>query len=128
MPTILFLCPHNAAKSVLAEAYFNQLMALQGEFVGISAGTEPDENIMPAVANLLVAEGLDISHIRPHVMTKEELTSAQLIVSMGCAIPEEFEAKTVHWRDIPPASQNLSDASATIYQYVKTLADALGHA
>ncbi|MBZ0305562.1 MAG: hypothetical protein K8I82_05795 [Anaerolineae bacterium] len=50
--TILFLCPHHAAKSVLAEAYFNRAMS-GTDFQATSAGTEPDEAVMPSVAELL---------------------------------------------------------------------------
>ena len=42
-PTILFMCPHGAAKSVLASAYFQRLAKERGLNVHVaSAGTEPD--------------------------------------------------------------------------------------
>ena len=41
-PTVLFMCPHGAAKSVLASAYFKQLAAARGLRVRVdAAGTEP---------------------------------------------------------------------------------------
>jgi len=42
-PTVLFICPHGAAKRVLASAYFQRLAKERGLNVRVeSAGTEPD--------------------------------------------------------------------------------------
>ncbi len=56
-PSILFLCPHGAAKSVLASAYFQRAAKERGLNVRVdSAGTEPDEQVSSAVATDLVEE------------------------------------------------------------------------
>jgi arsenate reductase len=66
--TILFLCPHNAAKSVIAAAYFNQLACEKGlAFVGNSAGTEPSDTVSAVVVTMMKAEGLDVSQFKTHV-------------------------------------------------------------
>lgn len=45
-PTVLFMCPHGAAKSVLASAYFERLAKERGLNVRVeSAGTEPDATV-----------------------------------------------------------------------------------
>ena len=50
-PTVLFLCPHGAAKSVLASAYFERMAKERGLNVRVeSAGTDPDPTVSPAVA------------------------------------------------------------------------------
>ena len=64
--SVLFLCPHNAAKSVLAAAYFDRLAVERGlPFRADSAGTEPAEGPAPAVVAALQAEGIDVSGYRP---------------------------------------------------------------
>ena len=43
-PVVLFMCPHGAAKSLMASAYFQKLAKERGLNVRVdSAGTEPDE-------------------------------------------------------------------------------------
>ena len=57
-PTVLFMCPHGAAKSVLASAYFERLAKERGLNVRVeSAGTDPDPTVSPAVAAHLKRQG-----------------------------------------------------------------------
>jgi len=64
---ILFLCPHNAAKSVIAAAYFNRLAQQIGlQWLADSAGTEPSEAVSPNVVTMLGDEASTyriISHV-----------------------------------------------------------------
>src|SRR5215471_2456904 len=88
--TILFLCPHHAAKSVVAEAYFNRLARQYDLPVrGDSAGTEPDKVVAPAVVDMLRQENIDVSGRQPRLVTEADLAQAQRIISMGCT-PEEL--------------------------------------
>ena len=57
-PTVLFLCPHGAASSVLASAYFQRLAKERGLNVRVeSAGTDTDPDVAPAVVSHLRAQG-----------------------------------------------------------------------
>ena len=124
---VLFLCPHGAAKSVLAAAYCQQLARERGlELVVDFAGTEPDTAVAPAVAQLLQSEGFDVSHYVPHCVTSEELMEADWIFSMGCALNELPEAhKVVQWDDVPLPSQGLLVAREMILAHVKTFMDSI---
>jgi protein-tyrosine-phosphatase len=120
--TFLFLCPHHAAKSVLAEAYFNRAMA-GTDYEAVSAGTEPEDAVMPSVAALLKSEEIDVSGHRPRRVTEAELHAAFRIISMGCTAeelnlaPERIES----WLDIPPASQDVISASEAILTHIEQL-------
>ena len=64
--TIVFLCPHNAAKSVIAAAYWQRLADQRGWSVrATSAGTDPDPEVAPRVVTALLEEGLDGVGIDP---------------------------------------------------------------
>src|SRR5918993_1523197 len=63
-PSVLFLCPHGAAKSVLASAYFKAVAAERGLRVRVDfAGTEPDAEIAPKVHEHLRQQGLEPSSL-----------------------------------------------------------------
>lgn len=124
IPTILFLCPHHAAKSVMAAAYFNQLAQQKGVAItAISAGTDPSEAIMPAVAEFLASEGLDVSGQTPRRVTHDELAQAQHIISMGCTAEELDVApeRLTLWNDVPPASQNLLGTREVLLTHIEGL-------
>lgn len=128
--TILFLCPHNAAKSVIAAAYFNQLAQENMlPFIGDSAGTEPSEAVSPVVAAMLSREGIDVSGYQPRHVTSEELHTVKRTISIGCTQEELGEtARVEYWNDVPPVSQNPEGAREVIRNHVRQLAAELGEA
>src|SRR5258705_11947677 len=68
--SVLFVCLHGAAKSVLAAADFERLAAERGlAITADSAGTEPDPEIAPGVAAALQADGVDLDRRRPRRVT-----------------------------------------------------------
>jgi protein-tyrosine-phosphatase len=56
---VLFLCTHNSARSILAEAILNHIGA--GRFKGYSAGSSPRENQQPNPLGLQVLQHSGIS-------------------------------------------------------------------
>ena len=126
--TILFLCPHNAAKSVLAAAYFDQGAVARGlPFRADSAGTDPDAHPSPAVVAALRAEGIDVTGHRPRRVTAADLTRASRVISLGCNPDDVPEADVLleRWDDVPPVSQELEVARLAIRHRVATLLEDL---
>jgi arsenate reductase (thioredoxin) len=126
--TILFLCPHNAAKSVLAAAYFDQLARDHGlAYRAASAGISPDAVPSPAVVAMLRDDGIDVASHRPRRVTSQDLISARWVVSLGCD-PAELDggdARVERWDDVPPASQDLGAARAAIKRHLDELVNEL---
>ncbi len=56
---VLFLCTHNSARSILAEALLNHLG--KGRFKGFSAGSSPRDNQQPNPLGLQVLQHAGIS-------------------------------------------------------------------
>ena len=126
--TILFLCPHNAAKSVIAAAYFDRLARERGlDYRAASAGTSPDAAPSPAVVAMLREEGIDVAGYRPRRVTTEDLTSAHRVISLGCD-PDDLDGGDVRvdrWDDVPPASQDLGASRAAIKGHLDLLVNEL---
>ena len=128
--TILFLCPHNAAKSVIAAAYWERLAAQRGlPILATSAGTDPDPEIAPRVATALLTEGLDVRAHRPRRTTREELEGAWRVITLGCDLGELVPPGVVvePWDDVPPPSTALQAALDAIAIHIAQLADEVEH-
>jgi len=83
MKTVLFACIHNAGRSQMAAAWFNQL-ANPRAARAISAGTEPGSRVHPEVLSAMQEVGVDLSSAVPTFLTRDLAASAALLVTMGC--------------------------------------------
>lgn len=83
MKTVLFACVHNAGRSQMAAAWFNQL-ADPSKARAISAGTEPGTRVHPEVVAAMREVGVDLSAAGMTKLTDEVARQAQLLVTMGC--------------------------------------------
>ena len=129
-PSILFLCPHGAAKSVLASAYFQRAAKERGLNVRVdSAGTEPDEQVSSAVASHLKKNGYAIPIAKPRQVTAADLAAADLIISIGCDLknlPAQPAANALRrWDDVPAPSEDFARADDAIKKRVMDLVEEL---
>ncbi len=124
--SVLFLCPHSAAKSVASATFLRDRAARRGIAVDVTnAGTHPDEIVLPIVRERLEGDGLDVQSV-PHVVTVEELDAADVIVNIGCDHDDlpSTEKPMVEW-SIPNFSDDPVVAFAAIEQHVDEMVDAL---
>ncbi|MEG9437084.1 arsenate reductase ArsC [Edaphobacter sp. HDX4] len=80
---VIFACVHNAGRSQMAAAFFNQL-ADPDKAQAVSAGTEPGERVHPEVMAVMREVGIDLSYAMPQRLTEELAREAQLLITMGC--------------------------------------------
>jgi len=83
MLKVIFACVHNAGRSQMAAAFFNQLADPQKAHA-ISAGTEPGTRVHPEVQAVMQEVGIDLSNAKPQKLTEELAQGAQLLITMGC--------------------------------------------
>lgn len=83
MITVLFACVHNAGRSQIAAALFNQ-RANPVTARAISAGTQPAPHVHPEVVALMRDMGIDLSGQRPQKLTDALAAEAQWLITMGC--------------------------------------------
>ncbi len=87
---VLFVCTHNAGRSVAAKTIFNDRASKLGlEIRAQSAGTTPVARINPAVQRVLESFNLDASREVPKLMTDKMLQRGPRIVTMGCEVDAE---------------------------------------
>jgi protein-tyrosine-phosphatase len=81
-PEVVFVCVHNSGRSQMA-AGFMKLQAA-GEVRVRSAGSDPAEEINPAVVEAMAEVGVDLTDEFPKLLTEEALRTADVVITMGC--------------------------------------------
>ena len=106
-PEVLFVCVHNAGRSQMATALLDHRAA--GAVRVRSAGSEPADQLNPAVVEAMGEIGLDITHERPKVLTNDAVRAADVVITMGCgdACPFYPGKRYVDWDMEDPAGKPL---------------------
>jgi arsenate reductase len=122
--TVLFVCEHGAAKSVVAAAHFNRLAAERGlPFRAVSRGTAPDATVPARITQGLHAEGLNISHTyTPVLVTAADAGGAARVITFDVSLPFAHDPAAVSsWNGLPAFSEAYQPASAAIAAKVDAL-------
>jgi protein-tyrosine-phosphatase len=82
IPEVLFVCTHNAGRSQMAAALLDHQAA--GRVHVTSAGSEPADQLNPAVVAAMAEVGLDISREYPKPLTTGKVQAADVVITMGC--------------------------------------------
>lgn len=107
VPSVLFVCVHNAGRSQMAAAL---LTHLAGDRVEVrSAGTEPAEQINPGAVAAMAELGIDISAAAPNVLTDRAVATSDVVITMGCGDTCPFYPGVSYrdWKLDDPAGQPL---------------------
>lgn len=129
LPTVLFLCVHNAGRSQMALGWFNHLAA--GRAIAWSGGSEPGKEINQTAVMAMAEVGIDITAEFPKPWTDEIVRAADVVVTMGCgdACPLFPGKRYEDWELTDPAGADLDTVRAIrdeIQRRVRTLLDTLG--
>jgi arsenate reductase len=113
MANALFVCLHNAGRSQMSQALFEQTAA--GRHGARSAGTTPSERVHPEVATSMSELGIEIAGRQPRRLTTADAEWADVVVTMGCGdeCPYIPGRRYIDW-DLPdPKGQPLEAVRAT---------------
>ena len=105
MPSVLFVCVHNAGRSQMAAAW---LTHLAGDRVTVySAGSEPADRVNPTAVEAMREVGVDITGEAPKILTPESVQRADVVVTMGCGDTCPFfpGKRYLDWELTDPAGQ-----------------------
>lgn len=107
LPTVMFLCVHNAGRSQMAMGFFQHLAGDRA--VAWSGGSEPGDAVNPAAVQAMAERGIDISREFPKPWTEEIVRAADVVVTMGCgdACPVFPGTRYEDWELDDPAGQGV---------------------
>ena len=117
---VLFLCTHNSARSILAEAILNHIG--KGRFKAFSAGSSPRENQQPNPLGLQVLQGAGMSIEGLHSKSWDEFGGADaphmdLVITVCDNAAGEVcpywpgQPATAHWGYPDPSAVEGDDAA-----------------
>jgi arsenate reductase len=128
VPSVLFVCVHNAGRSQMAAALLDH--HARGRVRVLSAGSAPADAVNPAVVDAMAELGLDLSREYPKPLTDAAVEAADVVVTMGCgdACPFHPGKRYEDWLLDDPAGQDLATVRVIrdeIDARVRTLLDSL---
>jgi protein-tyrosine-phosphatase len=107
LPEVLFVCVHNAGRSQMAAGLLERKAADRVRVV--SAGSEPADQLNPAVVQAMEEIGIDISAERPKKLENEMVRESDVVITMGCgdACPIYPGKRYEDWELEDPAGKDL---------------------
>jgi arsenate reductase (thioredoxin) len=113
MAHVLFVCLHNAGRSQMSQALFEQ--AADGAHTAASAGTTPAERVHPEVVDVMRELGIDLADRRPLLLTRELAQDADVVVTMGCGEECPFipGKRYIDWELPDPKGRPVEEVRAT---------------
>ncbi len=106
-PEVLFVCVHNAGRSQIAAGLVK--LRSGGRVHVRSAGSDPADELNPAVVEAMAEVGVDLAAEVPKPLTDEAVRASDVVITMGCgdACPVYPGKRYEDWTLDDPAGQDL---------------------
>jgi arsenate reductase (thioredoxin) len=126
VPTVLFLCIHNAGRSQMALGWFEHLA--RGRATAFSGGSEPADTVNPAAVAAMAEAGIDIADRTPRRWSDSDLAAADVVVTMGCGdtCPYVPGKRYEDWKLEDPAGQGIEAVRPIRDEIERRVRDLLG--
>jgi protein-tyrosine-phosphatase len=124
VPEVLFVCVHNAGRSQMAAALFER--KAEGRVRVLSAGSEPADQLNPAVVEAMGELWIDISAERPKKLEDGMVRTSDVVITMGCgdACPIYPGKRYEDWELEDPSGKDLETVRG-IRDEIESRVDAL---
>jgi arsenate reductase (thioredoxin) len=124
LPTVLFVCVHNAGRSQMAAGFLQHIAGDRVEV--LSAGSQPAEAVNPVAVAAMAEVGIDLTVATPKVLTDAAVQEADVVVTMGCgdACPFYPGKRYDDWQLDDPAGQDI-EAVRPIRDEIRSRVEAL---
>lgn len=111
MPSVLFVCVHNACRSQIAEAIARSLAPASWQIA--SAGSNPSSEVDPKAIEILKNYGLVMSAPKPKGFGELPLIQWDVVAGMGCgeSCPSVLSRRFIEWKIPDP-----EDGPMLLYQ------------
>jgi arsenate reductase len=112
VPEVLFVCVHNAGRSQMAAGLLQA--KAEGGIRVLSAGSEPADQLNPAVVEAMKEVGIDISAERPKKLEDGMVRESDVVITMGCgdACPIYPGKRYEDWELEDPSGKDLETVRA----------------
>ena len=110
--TVVFVCEHGAAKSVIAATYLNKFAQENGLHIeALARGTNPDAGLSGYAVAGLLADGLVPHQLTPQKLSAEEVECADIVIAF-CDLPEADPGRNniEYWHSVPAVSEDYAKA------------------
>jgi arsenate reductase (thioredoxin) len=109
LPRVFFVCIGNAGRSQMAQAFYERR---GGE--ARSAGSRPEREVHPQVAEAMREIGISLDDRRPRGIEPKDVEWADLVVTMGCgdACPVLPGKRYVDWNLPDPVVMPIEEVRA----------------
>ena len=107
VPTVLFVCVHNAGRSQMAAGWLRHLAGDRVEV--LSAGSAPAGGINPVAVEAMAEVGIDIAAQQPKLLSDTAVQASDVVITMGCgdACPFYPGKRYEDWALDDPAGQGI---------------------
>lgn len=125
-PTVVFVCEHGAAKSVVAAAWFDKLATERHlPFQAIARGTTPQEDFAQSAVAGLKRDGVAFPwNDKPKALTAREASTAARVVAF-CPLPAHLKPAGAEIFDVPGPGDGYDQSRDAILAHVREVLDGL---
>lgn len=125
--TVVFMCPHGGAKSLIAASYFNRMSAERHlPYTAVAVAAEhPYESVPSNIADFLEKDGFHVRSFKPRPAAPADFRGASKVVSVGCDL-SKVDTRGIaveRWDDVPMVDDGLPQSAAAIRTHVVRLID-----